>query len=169
MTQFNEDSFAVVHEQLRPYLYTQGKAALSELLGPVQRAGFTVRVVRGQKMRDKSRLFDEFSAAFQFPLHFGENWDGFYDCVSDLEWLESRSGYVVVIVEPELVLLDAAQHELEVFLDVMKDAAASFATPADYRAHSEPIPFHVLAVPTDMKARRLSDWERTFGPWNLVG
>jgi hypothetical protein len=45
------------------------------------------RVVRGHKATTKPAFFDECAAAWQFPYYFGENWDAFEECLTDLQWL----------------------------------------------------------------------------------
>src|SRR6266852_9437625 len=54
------------------------------------------RFLRGMKMTTVSALFDEFAAALQFPSYFGENWDAFDECLTDLDWLPAE-GYVLLI------------------------------------------------------------------------
>jgi hypothetical protein len=48
-----------------------------------------VRFLRGSKMKTERGLFDELSAAFQFPYYFGDNWDALDECMADLSWLTS--------------------------------------------------------------------------------
>src|SRR5579885_3011720 len=55
------------------------------------------RVLRGQKMRTAESLFDEVSAALQFPPYFGENWDALEECLADLEWLHTRDCVLVIL------------------------------------------------------------------------
>jgi hypothetical protein len=69
-------------------------------------AGSLVRHVRGRKMRRYSTLYDELSAAFQFPWYFGENSAALDECLSDLDWLPSPRGIVLSISDPLEVLVD---------------------------------------------------------------
>ena len=64
----------------------------------------TSRVLRGHKMRTTAALFDEFAAALQFPCYFGENWDAFDECLTDLAWLPGEA-YVFGILQ-SIRLLD---------------------------------------------------------------
>jgi RNAse (barnase) inhibitor barstar len=109
-------------------------------------ADATVRVVRGRKMRTKQALFSEFAAALQFPWYFGENWDAFDECLSEMDWLPARAGYVIVITDPGQVLLDAEDWELATLIDVLRYAAESYGEPVE---QGEPfdrsaVPFHVI-------------------------
>src|SRR5258708_36947570 len=67
------------------------------------------RVVRGHKARTAAALFDEFAAALQFPCYFGENWDAFDECLTDLTWLPAEA-YVLLIVQ-SIQLLDKEPEE----------------------------------------------------------
>jgi hypothetical protein len=55
-----------------------------------------VRFLRGRKMRTVTALFDEVSAACQFPYYFGENWPAFSECLGDLSWLSSSSSVLII-------------------------------------------------------------------------
>lgn len=80
------DSMALmkVTPEFHPLLLEgDGEAIGSALLGWVE-SGLAARVVRGRKARTLGGLFDEFAAALQFPLYFGENKDAFNECISDL-------------------------------------------------------------------------------------
>jgi hypothetical protein len=52
-------------------------------------------------MRRLSGLFDEFAAALQFPLCFGEDWEAFNERLVDMENMPAGKGYVVTIIDPE--------------------------------------------------------------------
>ena len=51
--------------------------------------------INGEAIKDKQDLFDIFSKKLNFPSYFGNNWDAFWDCITDLEWL----GDVQVIIK----------------------------------------------------------------------
>jgi len=55
------------------------------------------RVVRGHKATTEPAFFDECAAAWQFPYYFGENWDAFEECLTDLEWLPAEAYMFCVI------------------------------------------------------------------------
>ena len=56
------------------------------------------RVVRGHKATTEPAFFDECAAAWQFPYYFGENWDAFEECLTDLEWLPAEA-YVFCVTQ----------------------------------------------------------------------
>jgi len=66
-----------------------------------------LRHLRGTKMRTLQGLFDEISAALQFPAYFGENWDALNDCLNDLDWLPV--GPCTLVIFDTQHLLDRAE------------------------------------------------------------
>jgi len=97
------------------------------------------RVVRGRKCTTREAFFDESAAALQFPYYFGENWDAFHDCVTDLSWL--RADAVVICVTDANRLLEAAADQLERFAAVLDSAATHWNVPAKGQPAR---PFHVV-------------------------
>ncbi len=83
-----------------------------------------IRFVRGHKMKTTQSLFDEFSAAMQFPYYFGENWDAFRDCLLDLEWLSGEAHGVIVTNSHSL--LEKSPEDLEILLDDLEEAGSEF-------------------------------------------
>ncbi|HEY2213168.1 MAG TPA: barstar family protein [Bradyrhizobium sp.] len=69
-----------------------------------EQPGTAVRFVRGNKMRRVDPLFDELSAAFQFPHYFGENWAALADCLGDLEWLGAPHVVLIISRFPEVLV-----------------------------------------------------------------
>jgi RNAse (barnase) inhibitor barstar len=59
--------------------------------------------VRGHKSMDDAHFFDEASAALQFPYYFGENWNAFWECLTDLSWL-LRPSFLIVVDRADLLL-----------------------------------------------------------------
>jgi RNAse (barnase) inhibitor barstar len=109
-------------------------------------AGLSVRVVRGHKCRTQQALFDEFAAALQFPWYFKENWDAFGDCLVDLDWIPQQAGHVVVLKEPDQVLLNEDGAQFNVLLDVLRMVTVEWSTAIEFgewRARPA-VPFHVV-------------------------
>ncbi len=102
--------------------------------------------LRGSRCLDASGLFAEAGAALQFPSYFGENWDAFADCLSDLSWLPAE-GYLLVLDEADQ-LLRGAPDDLETLRTVLTETAQVWgeqqAVLADGTA--DPVPFSSLLV-----------------------
>jgi len=151
-----------VEDEFRPLLLEGDPQSIgSAVMGWVE-SGLTARVVRGCKMRTLGGLFDEFAAALQFPLYFGENWAAFDECIADLETLPAGEGYVVTITEPEQVLADAGDAELRLLADSLESAAAAWSQPVELGEWWDrpAVPFHVVLAgerdAIELAARRWS-------------
>ncbi|WP_281176450.1 barstar family protein [Microbacterium trichothecenolyticum] len=125
-------------------------------------ASLAVRVVRGRKMRRITDVFDEFAAAMQFPLYFGENKDAFDECIAELDWLRQAVGCVVVITEPDEVLSDA-RAELAWLVNSLRAAAEDWSRPVDVgEAWDRPAqPFYVVLAGNHEELEVAADrWSR---------
>lgn len=102
-----------------------------------------VRVLRGSKTQTVPALFDEFAAALQFPLYFGENWNALDECLSDLEWLPGDSYVLLFADAPKLLACEPAE-TLALLLNVLESAAQEWSAKerGDWKVPSRP--FHVV-------------------------
>jgi len=123
-----------------------GEAATDQMIIDCAALGMFVRALRGRKMRTLNDLYDEFSAACQFPLYFGENLMSFDECLSSLDNQDLGKGIVLAIVEPDQVLLDSVEAELELFLSCLINAASEWGEKIDSGEWWDrpAIPFHVI-------------------------
>lgn len=80
----------------------------------------SVILCRGKKMRTEIGLFDEFSAAYQFPYYFGENWPAFDECINDLSWVSS-DGFILVVQNAEQILVDDNVNNCKYFLNLINE------------------------------------------------
>jgi hypothetical protein len=80
---------------------TGGGVSLDELL-PASGSVYVVRL-DGQGMPDEMSVFQQFCESLKFPEYFGWNWNAFYDCLRDLQWLSSDR-HIVIIESAESVL-----------------------------------------------------------------
>lgn len=79
-------------------------------------------------MATEQGVFDEFGAALQFPHYFGENWPAFDECLTDLEWLPSNAGYVLVATDADEVLIAEEDGSLRVLSRLLMKAIEEWAT-----------------------------------------
>jgi hypothetical protein len=115
-----------------------------------QDPALVVRLLRGKRCTTPERLFQECAAALQFPAYFGENWDAFEECLSDLEWLPS-GGLVLFITQSDR-LLEESTDDLRTLGDILRSAAA------DWKESHPRAPYRiVLHVQPDGEAEA---WER---------
>ncbi len=160
---FNIDALSAI-DPLNPVLYVVAEA--DETLAAMRLAAaetLTFRLVRGRKMRTVDGLFNEFSAALQFPNYFGENWAAFDECLGDLDWLPAR-GIVVLISEPDQVLVDAPR-DLPAFGRVVRNAAGSHGNPIALGEWWDrpALPFRIVLASNVEDADRIREWWQTAG------
>lgn len=152
-----------VEAELQPFLLEGDPQSIgSAVMGWVE-SGLVARVVRGRKMRTLGGVFDEFAAAMQFPLYFGENENAFNECIAELESLPAGEGYVVTITEPDQVLADEGSASLGWLTRSLASAAEEWAQPVELGEWWDrpAVPFHVVLAgdPSQLEsaARRWSD------------
>ncbi|MEK4063937.1 MULTISPECIES: barstar family protein [unclassified Paenibacillus] len=114
------------------------------------------KLVRGTKCTTVEKLFDEFSAVFQFPWYFGENWDAFEECINDLSWLNAEA-YVLFISNSE-ALLELTNENLDTFLNILKNTTYEWEKGRDFGAmKTSPTPFKIIFHSTGSKERKVID------------
>lgn len=151
-----------VEPEFRPLLFEGDVQAVGSAVFGWVESGLTARVVRGRKMRTLVGLFDEFAAALQFPLYFGENLDAFNECIAELETLPAGEGYVVTITEPDQVLVEAGPEALGWLARSLQSAAEQWSRPVELGEWWDrpAIPFHVVLAgepdAIELAARRWS-------------
>lgn len=100
---------------------------------------FVLKVPEG--IQSKARLFAAFESAGQFPEYFGSNWDAFFDCLRDFEWIQEKK---IVILHRDLPLSENApicRTYLETLQSAIEDWTASAVrsnigdAPEEFRNH----------------------------------
>ena len=138
--------------------------SVGNLLMAWREVGLTVRSVRGRKMRRVGDLFDEMSAALQFPYYFGENWPAFNECLADMDWLPMNLGIVIVVYDALDVLDDAVDTELAVLVHSIENARSSYAQPIELGEWWDrpAVPFHVVLHSVNPKDARVlcARWQK---------
>lgn len=74
----------------------------------------------------KQQILQRIASAFQFPRHFGDNFDALYDCLTDLEEDGDLHGFIVVLEH----LPNTSESDKEIsatLLDVFKEATDFWA------------------------------------------
>ena len=100
---------------------------------------FTV-VVDANQLRNRSAVFSQFAAAFQFPEYFGGTWNAFADCLGDLSWLAPKA-FVLIVRDAPVLLIEGDPDEFSLFLKIVEEIGDSFAQ--NQVQHSS-TPFHAV-------------------------
>ena len=76
--------------------------------------------LEGQKIEKKEQFFNHAAIAMKFPSHFGNNWDAFYDCITEFDGVEAE-GFVIYFDHTDAF---ATHHEsqLETLVELFQDA-----------------------------------------------
>jgi RNAse (barnase) inhibitor barstar len=121
--------------------------------------GIIVRFLRGRKMKKLQPLYDECAAALQFPYYFGENWNAFFDCITDLSWMPGE-GYILMITDSAALLSEENGEQLDALINVFQEAGELWSQPVETtEAWARPaVAFHVIfqcdeADKTDLVSR----------------
>lgn len=75
----------------------------ADYLNRFYRKDYRVYFIRGKKCKSLSSLFDEWAAAMQFPIYFGENIHAFVDCLRDLPRTDPADHIIIIINSSELL------------------------------------------------------------------
>jgi hypothetical protein len=122
----------------------------------------SVRVVRGNRMTTWRSLFDEFSAAFQFPLYFGGNFDAFLESLSEPDQEPIAGPRVCIISGVEDVLAEEADGAVARFVRILGLARGNWSThPPEHLDGVVPV-FSTVIVPYDKSVA-------VHGAWSAAG
>src|SRR5690606_10892694 len=64
----------------------RSRSSTADLAAHLARAGWAVRVVDLNEVRDKAGILEAFERALSFPDWVGRNWDALDDALRDLSW-----------------------------------------------------------------------------------
>jgi hypothetical protein len=133
-----------------PYLYVIGanKSDVTDYIWSLSQSNhlkIVARFLRGKKMSTLEGVFNEVSAALQFPYYFGENWNAFEECIKDLSWLQGDA-YIIVITDSMDLLSEESEEQIDALLTYLCEAGEEWSNPVDVSlAWGHPaIPFRVF-------------------------
>ena len=76
----------------------------------------------GAEIRSKERFLNHAAAVLSFPDYFGNNWDAFEDCLTDMSWHET-DGFVVLYDNVDTFAQNSPDQfkvALEIFRDIIE-------------------------------------------------
>jgi RNAse (barnase) inhibitor barstar len=87
---------AVLNGKKSPGIYELTEdISLEELSQLCQSNSCQLFYIDGQAIRSKSAFMEAFAKGMNFPSYFGNNWDAFEECLTDLDWCLS-SKYIII-------------------------------------------------------------------------
>ena len=107
-------------DQPRGVYWAKSHASVAELSKLARLKGMAFFHLEGQKIEKKEQFLNHAAVAMKFPSHFGNNWDAFYDCLTDMDWVDAQ-GYVIYFDHTDAF---ASHHEsqLETVVELFHDA-----------------------------------------------
>jgi RNAse (barnase) inhibitor barstar len=107
-------------EHPRGIYWLKAHASVAELSKLAKAKKWAFFHLEGQKIEKKEQFLNHAAVAMKFPSHFGQNWDAFYDCLTDMDWVEAE-GYIIYFDHTDSFV---AHHEsqLETVIELFQDA-----------------------------------------------
>lgn len=102
-------------------------AAERQLASGLNSEGSRIAVVDGRACQSARAVFKEWSRQLGFPRYFRTNWNSFYECIEERDWLDER---LVIIVLSAESLCSMEDDELCIFGEILSDAIAATAAAA---------------------------------------
>src|SRR5258705_13725559 len=84
-------------------------------------AGLAYFHIEGQKLTKKEQFLNHAALAMHFPDYFGDNWDAFEDCLTDLSWADA-DGYFILYDHTDVFAEHCPQH-FDTLIEILKEAA----------------------------------------------
>lgn len=110
------------------YLISADRAAVErQLASGLYSEGSRIAVVDGRACQSARAVFKEWSRQLGFPRYFRTNWNSFYECIEERDWLDER--LVVVVLSAES-LGSMEDDDLHVFGEILSSAIAATAAAA---------------------------------------
>ena len=93
--------------------------------GRATAAGWMTFYLNGRRARDKESFLRLCAEVFQAPGRFDGDWDALEDCLTDLSWVPSTGGYLVMY-EAWAELAEADQRAFRTALDIFTRAVEAW-------------------------------------------
>lgn len=92
----------------------------AETAREIERRGFNVVTIDGAAVSDKEAFLRATADGLRFPAYFGENWDAFEECLTDLSWMPAKANVLVLDRFDHFVSGNRSQWEIA--LDILRSA-----------------------------------------------
>lgn len=101
-------------------LWLKTHADVAEISKVVHAKGMVFFHLEGQRIEKKDQFLNHAAVAMKFPDHFGKNWDAFYDCLTDFDWVEGK-GFVIYFDHTDGFVAHN-ESQLETVIELFEDA-----------------------------------------------
>ena len=76
-----------------------------------QATALTLFTINAESIKNTQDLFYEFASVFNFPEYFRQNWDAFYECLTDLTWMHFNG--IVLLLKQSKHLYDTKSDDFK--------------------------------------------------------
>ena len=95
-------------------------SSVSELGKLAREKGMVFFHLEGKTIEKKEQFLNHAAVAMKFPAHFGNNWDAFYDCLTDMDWVDA-DGYAIYFDHTD-AFANHHESQLETVVELFQDA-----------------------------------------------
>jgi RNAse (barnase) inhibitor barstar len=82
--------------------------------------GTKVFYLNGKKINNKQTFLKQAAEAMEFPAYFGNNWDAFDECITDLTWCPAQR--YVILYDHADIFAQAEPTQYQIALDIFNSA-----------------------------------------------
>ena len=108
-------------KEFAPGIYEiESDVCADQLFQIAEQHNFKLIHIDGTEISNKKIFLQKFAELANFPEYFGHNWDAFWECIVDLEWLPA-SGYIILYENPEIFIASEFS-EWKTALDILLKA-----------------------------------------------
>lgn len=101
------------------------RASIESVRHAAEKAQMQFAHVDGREVNDKASFIKAVGEALEFPGYSAKNWDAFEESMSDLSWLPSDNGYVILF-DKAGVFETAQPKAFKTALDILGDVSKSW-------------------------------------------
>jgi len=102
--------------------WLKSHATVSELAKLARDKDIAFFHLEGQKIEKKEQFLNHAAVVMKFPSHFGNNWDAFYDCLTDMEWVDEETRGYLVYFDHTDAFANHHESQLETVIELFQDA-----------------------------------------------
>lgn len=100
LPKFNADRTNPVEKifsgELMPGIYRlRSELNADHIVAPLNKVGWRGFYIEGQVVTSKEAFLRMAGATMSFPPYYGQNWDAFEECITDLSWVPAK-GYLFI-------------------------------------------------------------------------
>lgn len=95
----------------------------------INQKGYNIILHIGKHINTKKELFNIFSSQLQFPPYFGENWDAFYDCLCNLDYLNTKR----ILVLHEDLPFEKSETDRDTYIGILSDIRSNILEDNTYQ------------------------------------